>query len=398
VLATCLALLVAPVRAQEATVEDAEPASESPTDLEVQLQELQARIAELEAAQEQAALDDLLREAEAAAATAPPPAPAVPARAGAFNPGLTAFGDGFWSVGLHDGAVSEASGPWIRSLELDLRADVDPYAKAVAVMAFEQESPLGGHAVEDTGGGEPSEDDGHADWAVVAEEVYVELVALPAGLSAQAGLFRLPFGITNRQHPHDLPWTGEPLVIRELLGEEGYADTGVVASWRPRLGLPLALTATAGALAGTPFHAETVAPGWLGRGEAFAEVEAFEVALGASGTGRGSERVLGADLMARWRGSSWRSAMLMAEVLAASDGRRGGFAALQVQPSRPFYLGGRVDWLDGERGFELDASYYTSEFLRLRASLGLEDDTWLAQLQLTFVWGSHPVEPYWVNR
>jgi hypothetical protein len=50
-------------------------------------------------------------------------------------------------------------------------------------------------------------------------------------------------------------------------------------------------------------------------------------------------------------------------------------------------------------------TYYTTEFLRLR--LGYEhtksdvaemdglDTGWL---ELNFVFGSHPVEPYWVNR
>src|SRR5262245_18691040 len=65
--------------------------------------------------------------------------PPVPSSAAAFNPALTAFGDVLGILGLRDGEVLPGSGPWIRSLELDLRAAVDPFANAVAILAVEQE-------------------------------------------------------------------------------------------------------------------------------------------------------------------------------------------------------------------------------------------------------------------
>ncbi len=412
-LATCALLLVGQALAQEPPVvetsespeEETEVAEESLDPADSRIAQLEARIAELEAAEEQARMESLLREAEALAAEAPPPPPPAQVQNNAFNPALTVFGDGFWSVGVHDGELLEESGPWIRSLELDLRADVDPYAKAVAVIAFHQESPFGGHGHEDEHGDDhgdealsEEEHDDHASWEIAPEEVYIDLVSLPAGFTARVGLFRQPFGMTNRQHPHDLPWTSVPLVIRELLGDEGYTDSGISLSWRPRLDMPVALTATGGALAGSPFDGEGLAPGWIGRGEAFLEIDAFDFSMGTSATGRGTTRLVGGDLMARWKGSSWRSAMVLAEVVTDTRGQAGGFAALQVQPTRPLYVGARVDWMGGELGYEAALSYYTSEFLRVRASLAYEDDTWLAQSQLTFVWGSHPVEPYWVNR
>ena len=45
-------------------------------------------------------------------------------------------------------------------------------------------------------------------------------------------------------------------------------------------------------------------------------------------------------------------------------------------------------------------SKYTSEFLRFRAGGGYAPSTGQVTglAQLTFVWGSHPVEPWWVNR
>ncbi len=374
---------------------------------------LEARIAALEATQQAAALEDLLRDAEAAAAEAPAPVPPAQVGPGAFNPALTAFGDGFWSVGFDGDGVAPESGPWMRSLELDLRAGVDPYAQAVAVLALHQDPPLGGahahdtvdtHATEDTHAEDPDDDtplEAQAEdlgWEVAVEELYVDFVALPGGLTARAGLFKLPFGVVNRQHPHDLPWTQAPLAFRELLGPEGLSDTGVSLTWRPRWQAPVTLTLQGAAVAGETFHAAGITPGWLGRGELFADLGAVDVSAGASATGRESDAVFGGDLMVRWKGSSWRSVLLLAEALATTEGSRGGYAALQVQPTRPLYLGLRLDAVDGELGGEAAASWYTSEFLRLRLSLAREEAAWLAQGQLTFVWGSHPVEPYWVNR
>ena len=43
-------------------------------------------------------------------------------------------------------------------------------------------------------------------------------------------------------------------------------------------------------------------------------------------------------------------------------------------------------------------SYYTSEFLRVRVAMFTDGDQIRIDGQLTFVWGSHPIEPYWVNR
>ena len=84
----------------------------------------------------------------------------------------------------------------------------------------------------------------------------------------------------------------------------------------------------------------------------------------------------------------------------------------QVQLTRDLYLGARYD-----RAEELDdsslvtdtygayLSYYTTEFLRMRlgyehteSDVGLLDDRDTALFELTFVFGAHPVHPYWVNR
>lgn len=90
----------------------------------------------------------------------------------------------------------------------------------------------------------------------------------------------------------------------------------------------------------------------------------------------------------------------MAEGLRDVDGGLQGYASLQVQPRRNVYVGFREDL--GEQGprHNLYLTGYTSEFLRFRLGGGYAQETGeLSALgQLTFVWGSHPVEPWWVNK
>jgi hypothetical protein len=386
--------------AQETVQEPVEPVDAA----DARFAALEADLATLREQLERDRMAALLAEAEALAASAPPPPPPPPSSWNTLNPSLTAFGEVLTSVGLVGGEVAPGSGPWLRSLELDLRADVDPFAKAVAIIAFHQDSPVDlGHAhAQDHGdaevASEEEEHDAHDAFIVAPEEVYVDLVALPAGLSARIGQFRQPFGITNKSHPHDLPWTDIPLPITELLGEEGYADVGGVVSWR----LPntvTGLTLQGGALRGALLDPDdaSLAPQWLGRAEWFHEVGNFDWGAGASGTGLGDTVIRGADVMLRWRKNSWRSALLLAEAL--TDGETpGGYVALQVQPLRPLFLGALFEQHGEERRAGGYASYYTSEFLRVRAGAMADAEEMLAHLQLTFVWGSHPVEPYWVNR
>lgn len=90
----------------------------------------------------------------------------------------------------------------------------------------------------------------------------------------------------------------------------------------------------------------------------------------------------------------------------------GFYAWSQYQFNRNTYLGVRYDFTEDltEENLETNTlglflTYYTTEFLRFR--LGYEhsesdideldaQDTGL--FEVNFVFGSHPVEPYWINR
>ncbi len=369
------------------------PESPGDPELAARVAALEAELATMKQQQQQAAADDFMREAEALAGSDPPPPPTATPPKNIMNPRITAFGDGFASVGSHNGSVDPRSGPWLRSLEFDVREAVDPYANAVAIFALEQEDPL-------------KSDPGTAgEFSVSPEEVYLDLVSLPRGFSARVGKFRQPFGLVNRTHPHDLPWTGSPLVTVGILGDEGFNDTGLTVDWR----IPstkVGATFTGGVLSGQPWDpaSETATPGWLGRAELFKTFGNVDVALGGTGTGLRELAIGGADLTLRWKPSQSRSVTLLAEGLANTDGAKGAYASLLLQPARPVYFALRGDWFapgTGPQGKELSAavSYYTSEFLRVRASLSAGDTGDLrGDLQFTFVWGSHPIEPYWVNK
>ena len=346
-------------------------------------------------------------EAELVVAQQTPPVPVQNHPPNGFNPSLTAFGDLHTTAGFHDGEVMTGSGPWLRSLELDVRSAVDPFADAVAVIAIEQGPPIDlapsddheGHDHEDEG--EQDAHAGHDEVEVHAEEVYVDFVALPKGLSARVGAFLQPFGVTNRSHPHDWPWPDTPLAIAEAFGDHGFRDVGAVLSWRTGLADSVALSLQGGALSGALGDEDSTGPGWIGRAEAFAEWGQsldWELALGASATGVGSSAVSGVDAMLRLRASQRQSIMVLAELIRNLEGHTGGYGALQLQLSRPFYLGLRVDFEEEVEQWGAYASMYTSEFLRFRAGLSKAGELWGAHGQLTFVWGSHPVEPYWVNR
>jgi hypothetical protein len=286
--------------------------------------------------------------------------------------------------------VQPGSTMYLRSMELDISATVDPFAKATAVIAFEQEAPP-------FDGSAPA-----GDFGAGPEEAYIDLVALPWRLSARVGKFKQPFGLVNRTHPHDLPWADAPGAIG-LLAEDGYNDTGGALSWVVPVG-PLGITVTAAALAGDAFEeaGPDAAIAGLGRVEVFGGFGDVDVGLGGSAVrhfGR-EEQALGGDFSFRYRPSQRLSVVVLAELIQSMEGDLGGYGALQVQPVRSVYLGFREDVLPEGLKHSGYLSYYTSEFLRLRVGAGYTPAAAAGEAlaQLTFVWGSHPTEPWWVNK
>lgn len=353
-----------------------------------------------------------------------------PTPANVFNPQITVFGN--MAARLDSRTVRSPEGDqvddhlFLRGVEVDFRAAVDPYADAVAILAVEQE-PDGGFEV-----------DAEEAFAVLKRLPFIE--DAPLGMKLKAGKFRPPFGTVNTMHLHDLPWTTRPEPVVEYLGtehgsffESGWSDVGGGVSFF----LPEALTPEdtavefdyyamdTGGIAIADGNGGTI-PGHVARGNLFIRADdENQVNVGTSLYREDGHRgidLYGLDFMFRHRPDQFESFVLGGELFYGdrkgyADGARvrntplGWFVYAQYQFDPPWYVGVRYDVAEDvdddtleERVLGAYVSYYTSEFLRLR--LGVEhrwsdvfaDDGNTVMLELNWVFGSHPVEPYWVNR
>jgi hypothetical protein len=440
-----IAILVAAApqaRAQQATGGDNEALRREVDDLKRKVEALEraggaaatAPAAGGAAADEDAELQALREDAAKTAEGAPVPpgsssASTQPGRPGgsfgagfmpqlnAFNPRMTVFGDFVGRIGLHgtDDELETDDRMSMREVELDFRADVDPYAKGVVIIAFEEEEP--------------------GEYIIDVEEGYVTLETLPWNFRAQIGRVRERFGQANRTHQHDLMWVDYPLVMKDFLGDEGLIGDGVSLIWLAP-GIPLELEATVlngengAVLAGS----DSDFPAFLGRANYYLPLPgSTAVNIGASilhgkndADNHQDTQLIGGDLLFQWRPTAFYSVTALSEVflIDKDNGRNtrndhafGWYGSLQLQPIQQLYFGARYEWSDyGEQIEDNDqwaasvyASWYTTEFLRFRVGYehrerrstgfpgaGADLDTLLAQV--TFVFGSHPVEPFWVNR
>lgn len=361
-----------------------------------------------------------------------------PSSLNALNPQITVFLNS--ALRIDDRQVLTPAGvaiddrPFLRSAELDFRAAVDPYADAVAIVALEDEAGTGFGADVEEG------------YAVLKRLPILD--SAPLGLKLKLGRYRAPIGNANRLHMHDLPWTTRPLPIARFLGSEngeffesGFNPVGVDADViLPEIisGLVLELNADVvdgGSIAiagGGHDH-----PGFVGHGNLFFTAhDTHDVNLGVSGYYEGGEHRAGLvalDALYKWKplaAGEFHSFVLGGELFYADrnfgidtngDGvpdvsKRTkpwawyGFAQLQL--SWHVYLGARYDYAKDIADTSLTTrvaagylSYYTSEFLRFRAgyehrwSGAPADDgvnSFIAEVNVVF--GSHPTEPYWVNR
>jgi hypothetical protein len=358
------------------------------------------------------------------------------AAATAFNPRTTAFlnfAGRIDDVDVHDpgGDALLSNRMFLRTVEVDLRAAVDPYAEAVAIISLEDEA-------------------GHG-FSIDAEEAYGLLKRLPViesaplGVKVKVGKFRAPLGGNNKLHMHDLPWITRPLVVSTFLGTEhgdffeaGFNPTGVDFDFF----LPSIIS-------GTTFemNADVIRSGELGlstQGEIRQPAYVGHLTLskdwsnehllllgGSAYTEVGKDRaqLFGLDLTYKWtpaERSQRQSLVLGGEVFFARqyahdeevgdivNTPKGWFGYAQYQLSYWTYLGARYDWVESPKNSELVTnawsgyiSYYTTEFLRFR--LGFErrqhnlagasvGTTNTGLFEINFVFGSHPTEPYWVNR
>jgi hypothetical protein len=320
----------------------------------------------------------------------------------------------------------------IGSVELDLRAAVDPRADGVVILPVSRDidDPLFFKSKSDSSG--------NVDTSIDIEEAYLFLhdFGVP-NLTAKLGRFHLRFGRQNILHSHDWPTSDNNFVNQSFLGPESLNDAGLSLSYviPPKLlnGNYVEVIAEIisgegskddpvlnnDALVDSPalnLHVlwnRDVAPNW-------------NLELGGSYlTGKHNDdsrqdvNLFGGDVTLIHTDPTGRFNNLLIEseaIYGIVDTSRidtqysyGAYLLIQQQINRDWYLGCRFDWTKNALnehqevwGLSPYVSWYWSEFLRWRLEYQHKDgdvkreDT--LYFQATWIFGAHPPHPYWAMR
>ncbi len=144
-----------------------------------------------------------------------------------FNPAIGIVGETVFSY-RDKGALKTGSDRpggfdvFQRSVELNVAASVDPFAKAYLVA----------NASADAATGESTFN---------IEEAALQTESLPWNLTAKAGRFFGEFGRLSYIHDHELPFVNRPLVLNQYIGGESRTD-GVQVNWLAPLDHYVSLT------------------------------------------------------------------------------------------------------------------------------------------------------------
>jgi len=285
-----------------------------------------------------------------------------------LNPEISATGDVRLQV---QGRGPQSHNVDVREFELALQSPLDPFSNTKIFATFSDEE-------------------------VGIEEGYLYWTGLPGHLRVDLGRFRQQLGELNRWHPHELPWSEYPLVIREYLGDEGLGGDGVSLYWLVPAGGGASGTheiTVQSTLADNPTLFESGRRmSILGHVNNFWNVSpATFVQLGGSALyGENPESALkttvfGLDFRLNWRPpgqGSYKSFTLRAEglatkrtVLGSGTRRYGAYVGAQYQLDRRLFAGLRYDYVQplggGEaiQGVVPNLTWWQSEWVYLRAEL-----------------------------
>ncbi len=241
--ALCLGVSVCETAQAQETNESAPAALQrnEAAQLKQQLQQMQEKFEQMEKEQRQQInalnqkLDELTRQQQSMAATSAPPAATMTNQLmelnekvdnvvaaqkktlmSEFNPAIGVVGETIFSQ-QSKGAPQNGTGypggfdVYQRSVELNMSASVDPFAKGWVV--------INGSA--DAATGETSLD---------VEEAALQTTSLPANLTLTAGQFFGEFGRLSYIHDHELPFVNRPLVLDQYVGGES-KTVGAQLNW-----------------------------------------------------------------------------------------------------------------------------------------------------------------------
>jgi hypothetical protein len=329
-----------------------------------------------------------------------------------MNPAISANGLFLGQTDFKNGN-REVNGIGLQEAELQFSAVVDPFWKAVVIVAVYPEGSGG-------------------DYGLSVEEANITSTALPAGLALQLGKFFLPFGKHSPLHTHHFPFIAAPGAVEELLGE-GLTDAGLLLAATPPL--PWFSDVMAFVVDGTAeiFNGSHRDPAYGGRWVNLWDVsDESTLELGGSvlyGQASvdffglaGGRTVYGADVTFKWISSTrshgpavtFQNEILLSDFGDYPDRFIGGYTMLQYRFHRNWWLGmehGQVDidrtslsgpipsCCEDRREYKLNFTFTPSEFSALRLETTYldnshgDDDLRLA-LQWNFTIGSHPAHLY----
>ncbi len=405
-----------------------------------------AKLKDQLAAQQQAAAtqtaDEIEKERVAAlkdvmAEEARNPTPRIPA---SFNPDLAVVTNfsGTYSPYHKNPALNRFD---VGSVELDLRAPVDPRADAVAILPISRdvENPLFFNPA-DRGNGD-------VDTSIDVEEAYLFLhdFGVP-NLTAELGRYHLRFGRWNVLHEHDWPTVDNAYIVQSFLGPESLVDNGLTLSYviPPKLVKDNYIELIAQIISGegdetdpvlnnntfvrspaVNLHAlwnHDIAPNWnLEAGTSWlhghhnddnnlsADLVGGDLTLiHTDPTGRFNNQLFQSEVIyGKVDNGPWTIFTQYPDQAPGTQNAWGMYLLGQQQLSRDWYTGVRVDYTenavnDGQQvwGVSPYVTWYWSEFLRFRLEYQHKDGDVPAEdilyFQATWIFGAHPPHPYWV--
>jgi hypothetical protein len=201
--------------------------------------------------EQRAEIDALKKQIAAAPTNAPPSAPAETAeqlkeltekvdsvveaqtktRPSEFNPSIGLVGETIFSYRSRGSEQTGADRPggfdvFQRSVELNVAAAVDPFAKGYVVANASADSSTG-------------------EAAFGIEEAALQTTSLPWNLELKAGRFFGEFGRLSYIHDHELPFVNRPLALNQYIGGESRTD-GAQLNWLVPVAHYVSLTVGAG--------------------------------------------------------------------------------------------------------------------------------------------------------
>jgi hypothetical protein len=323
-------------------------------------------------------------------------------RGNAFNPDISVNLLSLWQAS--DGEASPEDGFALQEVELQFSSDIDPFWRASALLAVENED---------------------GEWGLVPEEVYAETIAIPS-LTLRVGKFKAYVGKSNTLHTHAFPFLESPLINTALLGDEGLNEAGVSAAyllptdaWFSELTVQV-LDGESADLFGSPTSGDVATnihwANLVELNDALTGELGLTSTLGKNSAG-GDTSLMGVDLTFKYRpleGGKYKSIAFSTEYLT---GNRENFSemekvdglasALKYQFLQRWNAGARYEVLglaqkeDFARTQKMSAilGYDFSEFsqLRLQYDRSSETDAEAVQhvgLQLNISMGAHPAHAY----